>query len=302
MARLALQFLFLKIKPTMRHLQILLIFLFLNSLVIAQETKTQDSIKSWHKEGKATLLFNQSSFSNWISGGENAIAANLNFNYIFNYKKGNWTWNNTVKANYGLNYTNTNGTRKTEDRVELNTLIGYKKDKNWYYSFFFNFQTQFANGYDYKKDPEAKIPISKSFAPAYLNFGPGVFYEKTENLKINISPATSKITIVTDDDLSSLGAFGLSPGEKIKHDLGFSTSVFHKTIILENVEMVNNLNLYANYFNNFKNIDFDYQLKFVMTVNKYISTNINFQAIYNDEALARLQFKEVFGIGINYNL
>jgi len=39
-----------------------------------------------------------------------------------------------------------------------------------------------------------------------------------------------------------------------------------------------------------------------MKVNKYMSTNLNFQAIYNDDAVRRLQFKEVFGIGVNYAL
>jgi len=51
-----------------------------------------------------------------------------------------------------------------------------------------------------------------------------------------------------------------------------------------------------------KNIDFDYQLKFVMKVNRYLSTNLSFQAVYNDDALSRLQFKEIFGIGFNYDL
>jgi len=66
--------------------------------------------------------------------------------------------------------------------------------------------------------------------------------------------------------------------------------------------MVNILSLYVNYLENLKNIDFDYQLKFVMKVNKYMSTNLSFQAVYNNNALSRLQFKEIFGIGFNYDL
>jgi len=267
----------------------------------AQETKT-DSLKNWKTEGKATLLFNQSSFSNWISGGENAVAGNLNINYLFNYKKANWTWNNTVNIAYGINDSKSNGTRKTEDRIEWKTLAGYKKDKNWYYSFFLNFQTQFTSGYDYKKDPNGLTPISKAFAPAYLNFGPGVLYEKSANLKINLAPATSKLTIVTDETLSNQGAYGVKQGKQVKEDLGFFASIFYKRTVMENVEMVNVLSFYVNYLENIKNIDFDYQLKFIMKVNKYMSTNLNFQFVYNDDALSRLQFKEIFGIGFNYAL
>jgi len=39
-----------------------------------------------------------------------------------------------------------------------------------------------------------------------------------------------------------------------------------------------------------------------MKVNKHMSTNLNFQAVYNDDAIKRLQFKEIFGIGFNYLL
>jgi len=285
----------------MRAKLILYLFLLNGFSSFAQGTKN-DSIKYWKTEGKATFLFNQSTFSNWISGGENAVAGNLNFNYIFNYKKANWTWNNTINVDYGINDTKSKGTRKTEDRLEWKTLVGFKKDKNWYYSFFLNFKTQFTNGYDYKNDPKGHTPISKYFAPAYINFGPGILYEKTADFKINLAPATSKLTIVTDQILSNQGAFGVKPGKKVKEDLGFFASVYYKRKVLENIDMINIFNIYSNYLENIENVDFDYQLKFVMKVNKYMSTNLNFQAIYNDDALSRLQFKEIFGIGFNYAL
>jgi DUF3078 family protein len=285
----------------MRFKLLLVLFLANSFFSFSQDIK-KDSIKKWKTEGKATLLFNQSSFSNWISGGENAVAGNVNFNYLFNYKRNNWTWNNTVNIAYGISDSKTNGTRKTEDRIEWKTLVGYKKDKNWYYSFFFNFHTQFTAGYDYKKDSERLTPISKAFAPAYINFGPGILYEKSANLKINLAPATSKLTIVNDEILSNQGAYGVKLGKNVKEDLGFFASIYYKRTILENVDMINIFNVYSNYLEKIENIDFDYQLKFVMKVNKYMSTNLNFQAVYNDDALSRLQFKEIFGIGINYAL
>lgn len=282
--------------------RLIFITILLFSVIVNAQNIKIDSIRNWETEGKATLLFNQSSFSNWISGGENAVAGNLNINYLFNYKKANWTWNNTINIAYGINDTKSNGTRKTEDRVEWKTLVGYKKDKNWYYSFFLNFQTQMTAGYDYKNDPNAKVAISRGFAPAYINFGPGIMYEKSADLKINLAPATSKLTIVTDETLSNQGAYGVKPGKQVKEDLGFFASVYHKRTVMENVDMVNILSIYVNYLDNLKNIDFDYQLKFVMKVNRYLSTNLSFQAVYNDDALSRLQFKEIFGIGFNYAL
>lgn len=279
---------------------ILALFVFVNCF--AQVDKPTDSLKNWKSEGKVTLLFNQSSFSNWISGGENAVAGNLNVSYKFDYKKNNWSWNNTINAAYGINDSKTNGMRKTEDRFEWNSIVGLKKSKNWYYSFLLNFKTQFTKGFDYNNDPSGLTPISRAFAPAYLNFGPGILYTKIDNFKINLAPATTKLTIVTDSELVKIGAFGVDPGKHTSVDLGFYASAFYKTTILENVEMVNTVNLYSNYLNEPQNVDLDYQLNFVMKVNKYMSTNLNFRTVYNDDAIGRLQYKEIFGIGINYAL
>jgi Protein of unknown function (DUF3078) len=279
-----------------------IVFIVLLSFLSGAQNQVKDSIKGWKTDGKATLLFSQSSFSNWISGGEDAVAGNLNINYIFNYTNNNWTWNNKINIAYGINDSKSNGTRKTEDRVEWNTLIGYKKSKEWYYSFFLNFQTQFTKGYDYKKDPKGTIPISRAFAPAYFNFGPGIMYQKSDKFKFNLAPATSKLTIVADDILADQGAYGVANGKHIAQELGFFASAYHKITVLENIDMINIVNFYSNYLKNIKNVDFDYQLNFVMKVNKYMSTNLNFQAIYNDDAVKRLQFKEVFGIGVNYAL
>ena len=58
--------------------------------------------------------------------------------------------------------------------------------------------------------------------------------------------------------------------------------------------------MYANYLDNPQNIDIDYQLSFVMQINKYLSTNLNFHTIVDDNATSKVQFKEVFGLGVNY--
>jgi len=285
----------------MKRTTILLFLLIGFSTLFAQVTVKNDSIiKTWSKTGIINFLLNQSSFSNWVSGGDNTTAGNLNLTYQFNYKKGSWNWDNRIDASYGLSKTKSNGTRKTDDKIILNTLLGKKAKMHWYYSFFTNFQTQFTNGYDYAKDPNGIMPISKLFAPAYLTFGPGLLWKKSDNFKFNFTPVTSKITFVSDTTLSSIGAFGVKPGKKSNYEIGFYASGYLKTKIMDNVTIENILNIYSNYFKNPQNVDFDYTMNIVMSVNKYLSTNLNFQTIYNDKAIGRLQVKEVFGLGVNY--
>ena len=57
----------------------LFLTLFVSVATIAQET-TIDSTKHWTRKGVFTLLANQSSFDNWLAGGQNNFAGNVNIN------------------------------------------------------------------------------------------------------------------------------------------------------------------------------------------------------------------------------
>jgi hypothetical protein len=174
-------------------------------------------------------------------------------------------------------------------------LIGKKAQANWSYSFFLNFKTQFTDGFDYSKTPKAKI--SGFFAPGYLSFGPGMLWKKSDNFKINLAPITSKITIVSDE---FSGSYGTDLGKNARYEFGFNASLFYKTTLMENVTMENIVNIYTNYLEKTQNFDVNYQLNFVMQINKYLSTNLNFHTIVDDNASSKVQFKEVFGLGVNY--
>jgi len=42
-------------------------------------------------------------------------------------------------------------------------------------------------------------------------------------------------------------------------------------------------------------------MNLVMNINKYISTTLAYQTIYDDNAFEGLQTRQVFGLGVNYN-
>ena len=70
---------------------------------------------------------------------------------------------------------------------------------------------------------------------------------------------------------------------------------------MKNVTAENIINLYANYLENPQNVDLNYQLNIAMKINEYLSTNIAFQTIYDDDAFPGFQIREVFGLGLNYS-
>ncbi len=280
----------------------------------AWHVQAQDgtSDTTWRIAGENTLLLNQSSFSNWAAGGVNSFAANLIFNYDFNYKKDKWSWDNKVIAAYGLTKQKTIGWRKNDDRLILNSLLGYQAAERWLYTFYANFETQFADGYLYNDDNVGTL-FSGFFAPARLNFGPGFAYKESDNFRFNLSPAAARFIFVNNESLAP--NFGLDPGASSRFEFGASFDAYYKVDLMENISVENILKLYSNYLEDPQNVDVDYTLNLFMKVNDYISVNGGVQLIYDDNTLIprqengvlvpdserpALQVRQVFGVGLTY--
>ena len=272
-------------------------------------TTAADTVKAWKTKGNFSLLLNQSSFSNWVAGGENNISGTVGANYDFNYMKDDWSWDNKIIASYGLVKTNNSPfEKKTDDRFEFNSLVGKKAFGNWSYSFFLNFKTQFTKGYQYTTNDdgaEIRNESTNIFSPAYLTFGPGMLWKRDDNLKFNLAPVSSKITFV-DSYYTGIpgyvdGAyFGVDPGKSLRYELGFYASGYYKFALMTNVSFENILSLYSNYLEDPQNVDLDYQLNIVMKINRFLSTNLSFQTIYDDNAFRGFQVRQVFGLAVNY--
>lgn len=274
-------------------------------------TPPKDTTKIWTIHGQNTFLINQSSFNHWAAGGTNAIAANLAFDYDFDYKKNKWSWDNKVIAGYGLSKQNGTGWRKNDDRLILNSLLGYQAAKYWLYTFYTNFQTQFTKGYNYNADGSRTL-ISAPFAPAYLTFGPGFAYKKNDNFRVNFSPAAAKFTFVSNDSLASVGSFGVVPPKKTLFEFGASLDGYYKANIATNISIENSLKLFENYLKNPGNIFMDYNLNLFMKVNKFVTVNGGLELINDPNAKvpvtnngvqelhSLLQVKQIFGAGLTY--
>lgn len=276
--------------------RLFLLILFVSAVTVAQET-TIDTTKHWTRKGVFTFLANQSSFSNWQAGGQNNFAGNVGVNYDFNYKNGDWNWDNKIIASYGLTKIKGADTQKTDDRLEFNSLLGKKASGYWFYSAFFNFKTQMDTGLD---PATQTVKISHFFSPAFFQFGPGMLWKKSDNLKVNIAPATSKLIMVHDHFTEFGSSFGVEQGKTARYELGAAVNGYYKFNIMENVSVENILNFYSNYLEDPQNVDIDYQLNIVMKINKYLSTNFAFQTIYDDNAFRGFQTKQIIGLGVNY--
>lgn len=291
------------------------LFFIFSSLIFSQENIDSLNIDSkWKKSGTILFLANQSSFSNWSSGGQSSVSGTLKFNYNLNYYENGWAWDTKIQTAFGLNKIGgSDFLRKTDDKIEINSVIGKKFNNNfigkWSYSSFFNFQTQFAKGYNFGKDTNGNInrtEKSRFFSPATSLLGVGLYWKRDQDFWINFAPMTAKLILVnrffTRDLSESQTYFGIKKNGNSRFELGASFRSFFKKEIYENIVLQNSLSLYSDYLDNPQNVDFDYTLNIAMQVNKFLSTNIIVQFVYDDNEIKRLQIREVFGLGLNIDL
>jgi hypothetical protein len=289
-------------------------------------TEKPDSISHWKKVNKVGIDFTQITFVNWSAGGNNSISGLAKGQFIRNYLNDNKKWDNELIVRYGINKQESQDLRKTDDQINLNSTLGYRRDtvSNWYYGGKFSFLTQFANGYSY---PNVAQAISKPFAPAYIFLGVGAEYSRKDlGFNIYLSPLTQKTTLVLDRRLSNSGAFGvdkavydetgtiiLKNGKRHRTELGALINSQYKTKIMNNIMLDTRATLYTDYLKDFGNIDVDWQLRLEMVVNKYVRANIGTHLLYDNDIKnkrevggvqitegPRVQWKQILGVGLEY--
>lgn len=289
-------------------------------------TKKPDSISNWKKTNKVGLDFTQITFVNWSAGGNNSISGLVKGQFIRNYALDNKKWDNELIIRYGINKQESQDVRKTDDQINLNSTLGYRRDtiSNWYYGGKFSFLTQFANGYSY---PNVDQAISKPFAPAYVFLGIGAEYSRKDlGFNIYLSPLTQKTTLVLDRRLSNSGAFGVDKavydetgtiiiknGKRQRTELGALITSQYKTKVMSNINLDTRISLYSDYLKDFGNIDVNWQMSLDMTINKYVKANLGTNLIYDNDIKnkrevdgvqitegPRIQWKQLIGVGLEY--
>lgn len=286
-----------------------------------------------HKlEGNFGITLNQLAITHWAAGGESNGSGKItsNITYRYNRKLFNYVVNGIFA--YGMsNYTKDKRYEKSEDRCEISMTMSNNNSNNLSFTSIASLKTQFTNGYSYPND---SIPISRFFAPAYINLSAGYNYNIKDYLSVYISPIAGKMTIVTDQRLADLGSYGVEAGywniyngdstwvegKNILSELGINVLIKYKQDFHNNISIFSTLNLYNNYMDPNKsnrwNIDVDWETGVKCTINKRISAIINIHLIYDDNIKFTiteivngteftkqspiLQFKESLGITFLY--
>lgn len=282
-----------------------------SNLVSAQENP---DTSYWSQSGKVGLTFSQVGLSNWSSGGDPSMAFTGILKYGAKFERNPHLWQTQLDAGYGAQRIGKNSEpfKKSDDNIILTTRYGYKISKQWYMSALASFRTQFYEGYDESTSP--RVFLSDFMAPAYTKVGLGITYNhafaKGESFSFTFSPVNLKTTIVLNDSLSSVGAFGVDPGKKSRSRGGMDILLNFNKELVKNITLTSMLTTFSPY-EDLAVMDVNWDLALWFKINNFFSANISTQLIYDQDVSftddaglpynSAVQFKEVLGIGLTYS-
>ncbi|MFO7825014.1 MAG: DUF3078 domain-containing protein [Cyclobacterium sp.] len=274
----------------------------------------------WKKGGNFNFSLQQVSLSNWAAGGASSFALNTGVQLFANYEKENIIWDTKLSINYGINRQTGRAypTRKSNDNFNFSSKYGRQLSEKVYLSTQIDARTQLLEGYRYFRpsgaERDSRNRISDFLSPGYIQSSTGLNYQTSlENdgkFSTIISPFTGRFTIVLDDSLSRVGAFGVIPGEKVRPEAGVSMGTTADIQVMENIRWKTDLNLFSNY-EKLGNMVVNFNSVISLKVNRYITTRIETILIYDESVFIeqddgsssraiQLQNLINFGIGLDF--
>jgi hypothetical protein len=275
-------------------------------------TEPNNDTTYWKSKYESAIGFSQTALYNWTKGGEkSSFATNLILNIFKDYRRKNISWNNYLGLAYGVaKMQSIDRLRKTDDKINFLTKGGLYASEHWDYTGFFEFKSQFSEGFAYPND---SVHISRILAPAYFQVSIGMNYKPVQYFSVFISPVGARLTVVNDTSLTHRkgGSYGIYGNNSMLWQVGGSINAIFKKDIMKNVNLMSKLDLFSNYSEKPDKFIVGWENNILMKVNKYISMNFSSTLIYDEKAIVAensgklseiVQFRETFGIGLAYTI
>ena len=270
--------------------------------ISAQAQETADTTY-WKKGGNFSFNATQVSLTNWSAGGQNAISGVTKLQLFANYQKANLVHDSKIDLGYGLSKVEGLAVQKNEDIIDLQSKLGIKASEKWNYSASLSMKSQFGPGYSEVTNTNK---TSSFLSPGYITLAFGMDYKPSNKFSMLLSPLSGKLTVVTDKTIDAT-LYGLSSSDATSRvEMGAYVLTAVKTDIAKNVALASELGLFSNYLNNPQNVDVDWKLGIIMKINDYLSAQLDTRLLFDADIKnpiddkAKIQFKELIGIGINF--
>ncbi|GAB2609992.1 DUF3078 domain-containing protein [Belliella aquatica] len=260
----------------------------------------------WNSEFSVGLNFNQAAFSgNWKAGGVNSIAFGSIAAGKANYAKGKLSWDNQLELMYGIVKNEGQQVRKSNDRIFLDSKLGYKAGGNWSYFGSLNFMTQFTDGFEYGPDDQRTV-ISGFFSPAFLTSGFGMEYKPNKEFALRIAPISPRFTFVTDPNIiqNVPSNYGVPEGQTVRTEwLAFQLFATYDKDISENLSMKSRYQMFANYETlAFNTIDHRLDITLIAKITRFVDVTFTSINVYDLDMDPGIQYSQALALGILYKV
>jgi hypothetical protein len=282
--------------------------LLLMLLIVSSAATAQDSLgmfpamvdTSWKHSIIVSANITQISFTDWAQGGDNALAYALFLDGKSTYAVGVIDWMNSYKFGYGQARLGSQGIRKTDDRIDLESVLTYKIGTYINPFASVSLKTQFAEGATYDAAGNA-MPVSNFFDPAYITQTVGVGYQPIPEIKTRLGAAlretiANTFAVKYSDDLETSSEI-----EKSRMEGGVESVTEVVWTIMENVIFNAKLEIFAP-LKQFDRMTVRSDNTLSAKVNKYISMNLNVYLMNDPQVSARTQVKQTLALGFSYTL
>lgn len=260
----------------------------------------------WTHKGNGYMQFTQNYISdNWYKGGEstNAMLAGLALEANFDDRQ-RLEFENKLELKLGFITAPSDTVHKYKtnaDLFRLNSKLGVKAFKNWYYTLAAEFKTQFFGNYR----TNTNDLISAFLSPAQLDVTLGMDFKqnkKNYSLSLLTSPLAYSLTYINNDDIVDPGAFNVEQGHRTAHLFGskFTGNLTWK--IIPSVVWESKLE----YFTTYDKVIASWENTFNFVLNRYLSTKLFVHARYDDgvtlteDNKSYFQLQELLSLGLNY--
>lgn len=205
------------------------------------------------------------------------------------------------RTNHGQSKIQDEGIRKTDDRISIRNRFLYNLGGEDLIDFRvfgnINFETQFAEGFDYGAGPEGEdILISNFMAPGYLTQNAGVAYVPDESFSMEAGFGL-KQTFVTNTDLST--RYGLDEGSTFFNEAGLTLGISYEKSIMENVIYSGYIESFSNLKRSLRRTDVNFSNRLVGRINDYLNMTLQFDMIYDDDFSNEIQWSQVLSAALS---
>jgi hypothetical protein len=254
----------------------------------------------WKHTVVSALTATQIAFKDWAQGGENALSWTVRLDGKSTKDDTLYTLGNSYKLVYGHAKIGQTKSRKTEDRIELESVLTYKLGSyvNPYVSA--SLKTQFSTGVTIDAAGN-ETPVSKFLDPGYLTQSAGVGYQPVKELKTRFGVALREIATSTYWTYANDPKTPPQDRVKIRVDGGFESVTDVELKLDDNMLIRSKLELFSPIR---KPSDATLRMDNSLTVavNKYMVVILNVMLINDERSSTRLQVKELLSLGVSYTL